>query len=297
MSRMPDGWPPLRFADFDQCSNGGTHKHGADIMDLQLEGKHVLVTGGSKGIGLACAQGFLAEGAHVTLVSRSPAHLAAAAQGLRSAFPRLADHIQVVSADLEQASLALAALDEAERMQGPVDVLVNSAGAARRTPPDELTPQAWHDAMQAKYFSYIHMMDPVIRRMGARGAGAIVNIVGAGGKVATPTHLPGGAANAALMLASAGLAAAYAAKGVRVNAINPGLTQTERLREGMAADARLNGISIEEAVSRATARIPLGRMAQPAEIANAAVFLASPRASYVTGVVLTMDGAMTPVVV
>ncbi|MFZ9335604.1 MAG: SDR family oxidoreductase, partial [Burkholderiaceae bacterium] len=107
---------------------------------------------------------------------------------------------------------------------------------------------------------------------------------------------PGGAANSALMLASSGLAAAYGPKGVRVNTVNPGLTLTERLKEGMQADARLNGISVDEAMDRANARIPLRRMAQPEEIADVVVFLASARASYVTGAALIMDGAATPTI-
>ena len=204
-------------------------------MDLNLSGKHILITGGSKGIGLACAQAFLAEGARVSLVSRSEANLTRARESL-SAFGT--DRVQTHAADLTQAASAQAALDAAIATFGPVDVLVNSAGAAKRTPAPELSPQAWHDAMQAKYFSYIHMIDPVIKQMGQRGKGNIVNVVGNGGKVASPIHLAGGAANAALMLATAGLANAYAAQGIRVIAINPGLTRTERLKEGMAADAR-----------------------------------------------------------
>lgn len=262
-------------------------------MDLGLRAQHVLVTGGSKGIGLACAQGFLAEGARVTLVGRNPQTLAQALETLGGDAQRVA----TVAADLCDAQAALSALDGAEAGFGPVDVLVNSAGAARRTPPDELTPQAWHDAMQAKYFSYLHMIDPAIKRMALRGRGVIVNVVGAGGKVASPIHLPGGAANAALMLVSAGLAAAYGPRGVRVNAVNPGATLTERLREGLNAEARLQGISPEEALERSRAKLPLGRLATPDEIANAVVFLASPKASYITGAILAMDGAVTPMVV
>ena len=263
-------------------------------MDLNLSGKHILITGGSKGIGLACAQAFLAEGARVSLVSRSEANLARARESLGA---QGADRVQTFAADLTQPASALAALDDAVAALGPVDVLVNSAGAAKRTPAPELSPQAWQDAMQAKYFSYIHMIDPVIKRMAQRGKGNIVNVVGNGGKVASPIHLAGGAANAALMLATAGLANAYAAQGIRVNAINPGLTLTDRLQEGMLADARLQGISAEEAMQRAVAKIPMGRLAEPEEIARVVLFLASDAASYVTGINMSMDGATTPIVV
>jgi NAD(P)-dependent dehydrogenase (short-subunit alcohol dehydrogenase family) len=266
-----------------------------NTMDLHLRDKHVLITGGSKGIGLACAQAFLEEGAKVTLVSREIANLNAARQTLQTTFP--AERIHTVAANLRDATAALAALDSAEAAFGAVDVLVNSAGAAKRTPAPELTPEAFADAMQAKYFTYVHMITPTIQRMAARGAGAVVNVVGNGGKVASPIHLPGGAANAALMLVSAGLAAAYGAQGIRVNAINPGLTLTDRLQEGLAADARLRDIGTEEAMAQAVAKIPLGRMAEPEEIANAVLFLASSKASYVTGICMSMDGALNPIVV
>ena len=264
-------------------------------MNLNLTDKHILITGGSKGIGLACAQGFLVEGARVTLVSRDTANLVRAQQQLLAACPGADVH--TVAADLRDASAALAALDSAEAAFGPVDVLVNSAGAAKRTPAPELTPQVFADAMQAKYFTYIHMITPTIQRMAARGQGAVVNVVGNGGKVASPIHLPGGAANAALMLVSAGLAAAYGAQGIRVNAVNPGLTLTDRLHEGLAADARVQGLRPDEVMAQAVAKIPLGRMAEPEEIANAVMFLASSKASYVTGICMSMDGALNPIVV
>ena len=272
-------------------------------MDLQLQGRHVLITGGSKGIGLACARAFLDEGARVSLVSRSADNLARGAGELTQRLKAGAGsgdsktRIATFAADLKDPEAAVAALDAAEKNFGPVDILVNSAGAAKRTGPDDLTPKAWHDSMDAKYFTYIHMLDPVVKRMGQRGSGAIVNVVGAGGKVASPTHLSGGAANAALMLVSAGMAAAYGPKGVRVNAVNPGLTLTERLKEGMAAEAKLANIGIDEALARANQRLPLGRIAKPEEIADAVVFLASPRASYISGAIVAMDGAVTPMVV
>jgi NAD(P)-dependent dehydrogenase (short-subunit alcohol dehydrogenase family) len=264
-------------------------------MDLYLQGKHALITGGSKGIGLACASGLLAEGARVSLVSRGIDNLNAARKALLGQFPEAGKRIALFTADLQDPVEAARIVEEVEDA-GAIDLLVNSAGAARRTPPDDLTPADWQAAMQAKYFTYIHVIDPVIKRMAARGQGAIVNIVGSGGKVASPTHLPGGSANAALMLASVGLAAAYGPRGVRVNVVNPGITATDRMQEGFAAEAKLNRISMDQVLAQASASLPLGRIATPEEIANAVVFLCSSRASYITGAVLAMDGAAKPVV-
>ena len=270
-------------------------------MDLELGNKVVVITGGSKGIGLSCAHGFLAEGARVAIVSRDAGNLARAQAELTAAFPAVAGaapaRLMTVAGEMADPAATTAMIESVEKTLGPIDVLVTSAGAARRTPPDELTPAAWRAAMEAKYFSYVFPLDAVIRRMAARGAGVIVNVIGAGGKVASPVHMAGGAANAALMLVTAGMASAYAGKGIRVNAVNPGLTLTERLKEGMLADAKLAGITPEEALTRAKARLPLGRIATPEEIANAVLFLASSKASYISGAIVSMDGAVNPIVV
>ena len=258
-------------------------------MDLELQGKNILVTGGSKGIGLACAKGFLAEGANVAVASRSEANLARARAELV--------HVLTIAADLVDADAARAVVDDVEARLGPIDVLVNSAGAARRTAPDDLTPAVWRAAMDAKYFTYLNVIDPVVKRMAARGCGVIVNIVGHGGKVAHPTHLAGGAANAALMLVTVGLANVYAPRGVRVLGINPGLTNTTRVAEGMKAEAAVRGITEADALQHSIDRVALGRLAEPEEIAAVTVFAASARASYLTGVIITMDGATSPIVV
>jgi NAD(P)-dependent dehydrogenase (short-subunit alcohol dehydrogenase family) len=229
-------------------------------MELSLEGKVVLVTGGSKGIGFAWASAF--------------------------------------AADLGDAAAAGAMIDAVESGVGPVDVLVNSAGAARRTSPDKLTPSAWRAAFDAKFFSYVNVIDPVVKLVAARGGGVIVTVIGDGGKVACRRISPAARGqNAALMLATSGLGPAYAGKGVRVVGVSPGTTETGRVAERLTADAWLAKISVKEARQRSVARIPIGRMASPREIADAVLFLTSPRAGYITGVTLSVDGGQNPSVV
>lgn len=261
-------------------------------MELGLSGKVALVTGASKGIGLACARALAQEGARVVGVSRNEANLLAAAQALAAQGLSMA----TIAADLIDPVAAAEAVERVERDFGPIAVLVNSAGAARRYAPDELEPAAFRQAMDAKYFSYVHVMQPVAHRMAARRGGSIVNIVGQGGRQAGVLHIAGGAANSALMLATVGLARAYAREGVRVNAINPGLTRTDRVDEGLAAAARASGRAKSELLAEEVARIPMGRMAEPDEIAQVTLFLASDRASYLSGAIVPMDGCSASVI-
>ena len=257
-------------------------------MKLDLEGKVVLVTGGSKGIGLSCARAFLAEGAKVAIASRSRENLERASAACRATL--------CVAADLTRAEAARDTVREVLGKLGEIDVLVNSAGAAKRYLPDELDASAWHAAMDAKYFTYIHTMDAVLPGMAARSQGNVVNVIGMGGKVATPIHLPGGAANSALMLATVGLSQVYAPKGIRINAVNPGATLTDRVKEALRLEATARQITEDEVLANAQAKVPLRRFASADEIANVVLFLASERASYVTGAIIAMDGGSNPVI-
>jgi NAD(P)-dependent dehydrogenase (short-subunit alcohol dehydrogenase family) len=260
-------------------------------MDLALSGRVALVTGGSRGIGLACARALLQEGARVAIASRSKDHLEHAAKALASS-----GHAAVFVADLSRMEDAASLAGRVEKQLGAIDILINSAGAAKRYPPDALNFDAWHAAMDAKYFTYIHAMEAVLPKMRDRRRGAIVNIIGMGGKIAGPSHLPGGAANAALMLATVGLANVHGKFGVRVNAINPGQTTGERLNDFLAMEAGSRGVPEGKVLEDIQARIPLGRVAHAEDIANLALFLASDRGSYLTGAIIAMDGGATAVI-
>lgn len=257
-------------------------------MELGLQGKNVLVTGGSRGIGLACARAFLAEGAKVVIASRSRENLERAAKSI--------DATLCIAADLTRAEAARDMVREAEDKLGSIDILVNSAGAAKRYLPEDLEAASWHAAMDAKYFTYIHTMDATLPGMAARNQGSVVNIIGMGGKVASPFHLPGGAANSALMLATVGLAQVYGPKGIRINAINPGVTLGDRLNDALRLEAAARKVSEDEVLALGQSRVPLRRYASGEEIANVTLFLASDQASYVTGALIPMDGGSNPLV-
>jgi NAD(P)-dependent dehydrogenase (short-subunit alcohol dehydrogenase family) len=275
-------------------------------MNLNLGGKNVLITGGSKGLGLACAFAFAREGARVAIASRSQANLDAAKAGLDAED----FDVRAYAADLTRAEEAARLVDTVERELGPIDILVNSAGAAKRHPPEEMDVAAWQGGLNAKFYPYIYTQGEVLKRMAARAdaagqtakspeapkkqIGAIVNLVGVGGKVPSYSHMAGGAANAALMITTIGLAQHYARRGIRINAINPGHTLTGRIEQALVIDAKTHNITREEALARAQAHIPLGRYGRPEEIADAALFLASERAGYIIGAVLQIDGGNQP---
>lgn len=250
-------------------------------MDLQLTGKRIVVTGGSQGIGLACARTFAGEGAAVVLVARDSARLQAAADELAVGGAR----VEILAADLSQSA-------ERERLasiHGNVDVLVNNAGAIPSGGLLDLTMERWMEAWSLKVIGYIHLTQLYLRPMKAAGAGVIVNVIGAAGRSPRYDYVCGGTGNAALMAFTGAVGGRSVDWGVRVFGINPSLTRTERA-VGLSRIRAKSVLGDEERWNELAQRLPLSRMIEPDEIARAAAFLASPACGYVSGTVLDVDG-------
>jgi len=253
-------------------------------MDLQLAGKRVLITGGSKGIGQAVAELLAAEGCDLRLVARDGAALEQIATALRARFPV---NVKTMPADLSTDATVRAVADWA----GEIDILVNNAGAI---PPGTLTSiddAAWRKAWDLKVFGYISLSRAVYPMMAARKQGVIVNVIGAAGQWLPPGYLAGATGNAALMAFTKALARGSHTDGIRVVAINPGPVETKRLETMQRANAERE-LGDAERWREMFKTMPFGRPAKPAEIAAAVAFLASPLSGYTSGTVLTIDGAV-----
>jgi NAD(P)-dependent dehydrogenase (short-subunit alcohol dehydrogenase family) len=251
-------------------------------MDMQLHGRRVLVTGGSKGIGLACAEAFAAEGCDIVLAARDPAALAAAADTVRAkAQVRVETHAADLSREDAREALHAAFPD--------IDILVNNAGAIPSGRLQDIPVARWKQAWDLKVIGYVHMCQLYLPGMEARRAGAIVNIIGMAGRAPRAGYICGAAGNAALIAFTSALGAAAQANGVKVVGINPAVTKTDRMLTQARANAKLK-LGDEERWAETLTGLPFGRPIEAAEIADLAVFLASPRGTYVNGTVVDVDG-------
>ena len=261
-------------------------------MDLKLTGKAAIVTGGSAGIGLACAQTLLDEGASVLIVARTRAETAVGA--IVESNPELKGKVQPATIDLSRENHSAVAVKIAMEKFGKIDILINCAGAAKAGAFLELSDQDFIDAWTLKTLGYIRMVKAVLPSMIAREDGRIVNIIGAAGRTPPPAFLTGSTANAALINFTRGLGKDLAGHNVRMNAISPAATETERARRLARQTAEAKGVSLEEAMAETTRNIPMGRMIKPSEIAALAAFLVSDLAASIAGAEILVDGGQTP---
>jgi NAD(P)-dependent dehydrogenase (short-subunit alcohol dehydrogenase family) len=249
-------------------------------VDLMLAGKRALVTGASKGIGLAVARALAEEGCDLVLVARNPTALEVAAKSLVENFGR---DVRVIPADLAQGE----GIDAVATAVDSLDVLINNAGAI---PPGDLHAMdndAWRKAWDLKLFGYVGLTRALWEKLKTRG-GVVVNIIGSAGERFEPDYLAGTSANAALMAFTRALGKTAPREGMRVVGVNPGPVSTERVERFMRVKAERE-LGDPERWREMFSSMAFGRPAYPEEIAAAVAFLASPRSAYTSGTILTID--------
>lgn len=245
-------------------------------MDLGLAGKSVLITGGSKGIGLACAKTFVAEGARVHLAARDKARLEQARAGLGG-------RAQLHSVDLRDAQ----ALERLAAGCADVDILVNNAGDIPGGTLESIDDARWRHAWELKVFAYINLSRALFARMKARGSGVIVNVIGMAAETLPFEYICGAAANAGLAAFTKALGKGSREHGVRVLGVHPPSTRTDRIMQVMKAAARAK-LGDESRYPELIASGSFTGMIEPEQVADTVAFLASPRAGQLSGVVLNL---------
>lgn len=255
-------------------------------MDLNLKGKSALVTGASKGIGLAAASSLAEAGVHLHLAARSGDLLEEHAARLRKAHGIA---VTVHAADLRQR-------DDLDRLAADcpdIDILVNNAGDIPRGSLSDIDEARWRHAWELKVFGYINLTRLVYARMKERGHGVIVNVIGAAGERVDFNYITGSAGNAALMAFTRALGGrSLLEDNIRAVGINPGPVETDRMVTLLKGQAQAKW-GDESRWRELTASMPQGRGARPGEIGDLVAFLASERSGYTTGVIVTVDGGMS----
>ena len=261
-------------------------------MELRLDGRTALITGGSRGLGRAMAEAFAAAGASVAVVARDRDVLDETLSVLQAVNPHAAH--AAISADVRLASEVARAHAEAVAACGPIDILVNNSGTSNAKPFLEIDDDDWQDDFDLKLFSAIRLCRLCLPHMRHQGWGRIINSLNIGAKAASAQTCPTAATRAAGMAMTKALASEFAADGVLVNALITGLLVTHQWRTRWEREGA--GTTFTEFTAAVGDRIPAGRMGDAQEFANLALFLASDAASYVTGTAINIDGGLSPVV-
>ena len=261
-------------------------------MAGDLAGKVAVVTGASKGIGREIALELADEGADLVVNARGRDALEAVAGELRARGRR----VEVVVADVATRAGTTAIIDAARGRFQRVDVLVNNAGRGAPKPILEQTDDDWQASLELNLMSAVRLSLAAVPVMRAQGGGRIINISSRVGRQPDPYFAPYAAAKAALINFTKSLANAFSKHGVLSNCIVPGLIRTDAVEHAAAESAKATGKTIDEVFAATLAKrpIPVGRLGEPRDVAGLVVFLAGPRASWITGSTFTVDGGIVP---
>ena len=258
-------------------------------MDLGLKGKRALVTGASRGLGFATAMVLSAEGADVALNSRNADAVEASAATIARATGR---RVHPLAGDVADPETAERLVNQAVEALAGLDVLVTNAGGPPPGKFESFDDAAWYKAIELSLMSHVRLIRAALPHLKKSAAPSVLTITSYSVKQPIPNLVLSNSIRAATVGLTKTLALELGPEGIRFNSILPAWTETERVIELMKSRAQSNQTTMEEELARQAKDSPLGRMGKPDEFARAAAFLVSPAASYITGVMLTVDGGM-----